>query len=266
MKVAVVSAPEKQSGKSSFMVLLGNLFAQTQSRAAALVSTEEMSGLLNAVQQKSEKSILSSVSVFEAVLSAGSISLEEVFDYGIRIGEHSCYAFDIFDSNYDREQLNSMLLKTIDAVKTDLTLVEVQGDAYSAFNRSVLEAVDVVLYLFTASNQSISMLHEYQSRYGGSEVLVKTGYVCSMYNPNTISEKKLAKMVGVTVRNLMLFPYNTVVQREALLGKLDTVARFIAAGHHEVVNLRPKLLEIMQYLFDTQRVKYILGVDKWYKY
>lgn len=263
MKVAVISNPV-QCGKSAFCVLLGTLFAKTQAKITVILSTDKMDDILSAVQVKRDKSVITSVSAFDAALSTGAVRNEELFDYGLRIGENQCFAYDIYDSTYDRQQLDKILLKAIHNLKSDLTLIEISGDLNKEINKQVLQKADVILYLFTTSMNSIKGISDYKQEYP-RELTVKTGYICSKYNQNIVGEKMLAKLLNMSVKNIMLFPYNTIIAKEALAGTLETITKFIATGHNEVVNLRPKLLEVMQYLFDTPMQKYIKEANTWYK-
>lgn len=263
MKVAVISSPV-QCGKSSFCILLGTLFAKTQAKSTVILATDKMEDMLSSIQMKRNKSVITSVSTFDAALSTGAVRNEELFDYGLRIGEDKCFAYDIYDSTYDRQQLDKILLKAMCKLKAELTLVEVNGTLTDERNHQILQEADVILYLFTTSNYSIQEINNYRQDYP-KELTMKTGYICSKYDPNIVGEKMLSKLLSMSVKNIMLFPYNAVIAKETLNGTLDTVAKFIATGHNEVINLRPKLLEVMQYLFNTPTQKYIKEADAWYK-
>jgi len=244
--------------------VLGTLFARTQQRTAVLLATDRMSDTLEAVRVKRDKSILTSVAMLESVLTSGNTAKSNVLDYGIHIGEDKCYAYDIYDSSYDREHLNNVLVKAIKNIRAELVLVEVNGDVTMGFEQRLLREVDVILYLFNTNLKSLKHLVEYKESML-EEVERKTGYICSMYNPEIISEKLLAKKISSSVRNVMLFPYNPHLAKEAMNGTLDTVAPYIAKGDPLVLNLRSKLLEVMQYLFDTGTVKYIRDMGTWFK-
>lgn len=264
MKVAVISDPDSRSGKTVFNIVLGTLFARTQQRTTVLLATDKMNDALESVRVKRNKSLLTSVAMLESVLTGGSTMKSSVLDYGIHIGEDKCYAYDIYDSSYDMEHLNSVLMKAVKKIKAELVLVEVNGSVTGAFEQELLREADVVLYLFNTNLKSLKHLVNYKESMP-EEIERKTGYICSMYNPEVIGEKLLAKKIASSVKNVMLFPYNPHLAKEAMNGTLDTVAPHIAKGDALVLNLRSKLLEVMQYLFDTGTVKYILDMTKWFK-
>lgn len=262
MKVAVISGLGSPCGKSTFCFLLGMLFARTQQRTSILLATDKMEDLLSSVRVNKDKSLLTSVAMIESILATSNAASTGSHDHGIHFGKDSCFAYDLYDSTYDREHLNDTLLLAMNKIKSDLTLVEVNGAYDGNFERRLLKEVDAILYLFTTSLRSMKDLMQYRERMS-EEITRKTGYICSMYNPDVISEKAIAKQISSSVKNVMLFPYNANLAKEALAGALDSIPAYIAAGRSEVINLRGKLLEIMQYLFDTPKVKYILDISKW---
>jgi CO dehydrogenase nickel-insertion accessory protein CooC1 len=129
---------------------------------------------------------------------------------------------------------------------------------------SVLENADAVLYLFECSRHSLSLLGEYKSKMK-SHVVARTGYICSKYDREVVNEKRLAASAGINERSLMQFPYNRKVMRSGFDGSLEECMDLIIKGSPETLNIRPKLLEIMQFLFDSGRGQYIRGFDKWVK-
>jgi len=264
MKVAVISSQETQTGKSTLALLLGSLFARTQARTAVVLSTDKLVEDLKTVRTKKEVSIANSVSVFEAVMSTGAAMGRELLDYGVKVGENECYVFDIFDTQYDRAQLNSLFLKTLNAIEAELVLVEIDNEAGEEFNKEVLTNVDAILYLFTLSPKSIKRMQDWREKMP-RYVTSRTGYICSKYDRNTIGEKNISKTIEIPVERILQYPYNANIPKEAFKGTLDTVANCVAYGHEEVINLRPKMEEIMQFLFDSRDFKYIKGASTWYR-
>lgn len=262
MKVAVISGPGSQCGKSTFCLMLGMLFARTQQRTSVLLATDKMEDLLDSIKVNRDKSLLTSVAMIESILLTSNMASTGSHDHGIHIGQDSCFAYDLYDSTYDREHLNETLLLAMKKIKSDLTLIEVNGVYDGAFERRLLKEVDAILYLFTTSLRSMKELVQYRESMP-EDITRKTGYICSMYNSDVVSEKAIAKQIASSVKNVMLFPYNANLAKEALAGKLDTIPAYIASGKNEVINLRGKLLEVMQYLFDTPKVKYIRDMTKW---
>ena len=264
MKVAVISGLGNPCGKSTFCLMLGMLFARTQQKTSVLLATGRMDSILDSTRVVRSKSLLTSVAMIESTLATSNAAGGGRHDHGIHIGQDECFAYNLYDSTYDKEHLDEVLMLAVQKIKAELMLVEVNGAYDGGLEKRLLNEVDVILYLFTTSLCSMKELMQYREMMP-EEIVRKTGYVCSMYNPDVISEKAIAKNIASSVKNVMLFPYNANLAKEALAGSLDTVPACIASGRSEVVNLRGKLLEIMQYLFDTPRVKYIKDMTKWYK-
>lgn len=264
MKVAVISGTGTQCSKSTLIITLATVFAATQKKVSMILSTEEMSDVLDMVQYKRSKSVLSSASVLSSVLHSEQSQSMSIFDYGLRVGDSNTFLYDIFDSTYDKVELGNILLDVLKRAKSDLTLVEVKGDLNSELNQEILDTVDCILYLFDASQKSIKQVQYYKQNMS-KDIVVRTGYVCAKFDRNVVDENKLAKMLGITVRELLVFPYNAVLQKLALTGTLNMVTDHIILGHAETTNLRIRMLEMMQYLFDTGSWHYIKGVDEWIK-
>ena len=263
MRVAVISS-EELVGKSNTIILLASLFARTQRKRVTIFSTGDMTNILKSVETKTlENNLITSPPVFRAVLQSHDLINDELFDYAIRIGEEEVYAFNIWGQSIAEHELQELTLETLKRVNTPLVLVEVNGDLNSEYNKAVMENVDAYLYIFNTNFKSIENLQAYMKS-GNRRMINRTGIICQKYNPKIISEKKLAALVGTAARNFLTIPYNAVYEKHALEGNLNIVAKHIANGNPEVVKSRIKLLEIMQWLFDSPKNKYILGIDKWY--
>ena len=262
MRVAVISSRGGQEGKSSLIVLLSILFVRTQGRRVSILSTGSMKELLNTVILKGDLKAAKSVSVFKTIIEGNVCRSDELEDYAYRIGEEGVCAFDLFSSLTDVHELDTVFHNTLEKLNADLVLIEVNGDLNEERNKAVLDSTDAILYVFNHSCQSIADLKGYRSVYDQS-IVRRTGYICQKYDEKVLGEKKLGKLLGVNARNLMVFPYNPVIVKESIDGKLDTVARFVCQGHHEVVGLRSRIMEIMQFLFDSPDHKYIKEVSEW---
>lgn len=264
MKVAVMSLPDHQCGKSSFMVLLGTLFAHTQAKSSALLSTDKCVEVIKTVQCKENKSVSNSIAILSTVVANGLVTEDKLYNYAMQLGKENCFLFDLFDSNYDRDRSNELLLNLMARLKSELVLIEVKGNYESEFNQKVLQEADLVLCLFNMGIRSFERVAEFYQK-ANLAMKRKTGFVCMRYDPNVISEKAISKRVSIPQSNIMLCPYNVIIPKLALSGKLDTIAGLIAEGNAEVINLRPKMVEVMQYIFDSSEVKYIKPHTSWYK-
>ena len=260
MKIAVVSQ-QNSIGSSTFCVLLSTVFAKTQFRHAAVLSTKGIESILTMCNIHDTKAITKSFNVYQAMLETNSIRGEELYDYGYRLGKVDAFAFDYFGRNTSSNSAD-VFLSTMRAVPAEMVLVEITGDINSKFNKQIIANVDVVLYLFDSSLSSAAGLKKFNEDMP-SQIIARTGYILMKYDRDTLSEKRIAAEAGITVRSMMQFPYNPVVIREGFNGNLTSLTDKVASGASEVLNLRPKLLEIMQFLYDSGKVHYIRGFDKW---
>lgn len=264
MKVAVISNQETQCGRSSFILLLASVFARSQRKRVSVFSTGSIGSMIGYVDVKTPKTAITSISVFKAMLGTGNVNDKELYDYALRIGEEEVFAFDIFSSSIEDWQLHDLFFKIINKMKTELILIEIVGSPKEEFNKSVLKNVDAVIDIFNHNQKSITAVKEYVENFEQA-IVKRTGYVCQKFDPQTIGEKKLSTLIQMNKRNIMLLPYNPVIAKECLNGTLNTVAKYIVEGNNEVINLRIKICEIMQFLFDSPSYKYIKGVNEWYK-
>ena len=264
MKVAVISQ-EQTSGKSSFMCLLGGIFSRSQNKNVALMATGSAKENMDIVNINDTSKELRSVHVFRALLGSDAVTGTELFDYGFRQGEENVFLYDIMGTIMEEEDKKEMFLETLNRVPADLTLVEIKGDIKEPFNFKVINACDAVLYIFNHSKTSIANVRKYIEDPKLSSIAIRTGYICSKYDRNVVSEKRLGGLLKMNVKNVMLFPYNSVVAKKSLEGDLSDIVYNIMKGDNEVLVLRSKFLEVMQYLFDTDRYKYIRGIEEWFR-
>lgn len=262
MKVAIVSNQESQVGKSVLTVLLGGLFAQTQEKRAVIFSTGNLKSLHNQVNLGTVDTKIKTMNIYKALLQSASLQDNELLDYADRIGSDSLYSYDIFSSKITEQDEEDLFLKTLEKCNYELILVEVKGNLFTNFNTNVLRQSDAILYVFNLNPSSIEMLKEYNNTYD-KNCVVRTGYVCQKYEPAVRSEKRIAKELGVNKKLLMQLPYNSNIMEACLDGELNSLISKIRTGDASVANLRINLLKIMQYLFDSNGIKYIKGVESW---
>lgn len=263
MKVAVISQAQT-SGKTTFMALLGGIFSRSQNKNVAIMSTGRALDNIEIVDVKDADKTLRSMHVFQALLSSDAIAPRELFDYGYRAGQENVFIYDIFGVAMDEEEQKRLFMETLQSIPADLTMVEIKGDIHEPFNQKVLKACDVILYMFRHSNQGIKALRNYVEN-ESTELTIKTGYVCGMYDRNVIGEKKLGTLAKMNARNILLYPRNSVIAKKCLDGNLDYIIYDIMKGAPEVIELRSKFLEVMQYMYDTDKQKYIRGIEEWFR-
>ena len=263
MRVAVISQ-EQTSGKSTFIALLAGLFSRTQGKNVIILSTGSALENVDIVSVRESDKTLRSMHVFKALLGSDAINTGELYDYGCRAGEENVFIYDIFGVSMDKHDQRELFMESLNNINADLTLVEIKGDIHDEFNEKVIKACDVVLYVFTHSKPSIAALRKYVDS-ESKDVVIKTGFVCGMYDRNVVSEKKLGALIKMNVRNILLFPRNSAVAKKCLDGNVDYLIYNIIKGSPEVLELRSKFLEVMQYLYDTPKMKYIRGIDQWFR-
>lgn len=262
MKVAIISENRKRSGKTVVSTLLGVTFALTQRKRSAMFATEKYNDVIRQCSVDISQSQLKSMNVYNALIKNAALGSHELLDYADRLGKTDCFAFDIFSSNVEKEKLYDTLITTINRCPTELTLVEIKGDIHDEYNLQVLNNCDVILYVFNTDPMSYAALKEYKDNFK-QEFVVRTGYICQKHEEDTFSEKQICKALGIPNRNLMVIPYNKTVMKACMAGNLETLGNAISRGEASVSKIRIKMLEIMQYLYDSRDVKYIKGFSKW---
>jgi hypothetical protein len=264
MKLAVISNIETAQGRSVFSVLLAHTYAYTQQKRAVMFCTGEATNLMKMVEVNQSNSIAKSVSVFKALLESESIDSDGVYDYGYQVGNDNVWLFDLVSRIMTEVDIQDLFLQTINKMERDLKIIEVVGDINTSFNESVINQCDAILNVFQYSHRSMDAVREYNEKAHPLWVR-RTGYVCQRWDKTAISEKAVAAEIGVQPRLLLSIPYNTNIVKEAGLGTLNTLGKYISAGHPELTSLRMKMLEVMSYLYDVGGRKIIKGVNEWPK-
>lgn len=265
MKVAVISGPGlSNEGKSTFITILGTVFARSQQRRVSIFTSGTSTDYAEIATTKQERSPVQSMNVFKALLSGGQIKGQEVYDYAYRLGPEEVFLFNFINNEEELFDMEDTILSTLRGVNSELVLVEIKGDYRSEFNRRVIKECDAILYVFTPCAHSFKCLREYMET-EDNVTLRKSLYVVQKYDANVISEKRLGELVQMKSRRILTVPYSPAIARECLNANVQSVAPSIIAGHSEVVNVRMKLLEVMQALFDAPDFQYIKGIADWHK-
>lgn len=262
MKVAVVSNQVGQVGKSVLSLLLSLTFSYTQQRQAIILSTGNCSELYAQCSIDKSQDGLRNTNIYKALMQNAALQGDDILDYADRIGKTNVFAFNIFDAQIEKEQLEALFCNTLDSLKSELILVEVSGDLKSNLNRQVLEMCDAILYVFNPNQYSIHAMQDYKTNFDRNCV-VRTGYVCQQYCPDMISENRIVKTLGIDKKCFMYLPYNEAVVKACYYGEIESLVKPIVSGAPETISLRNKLLELMQYLFDAPNYKYIKGYTDW---
>ena len=192
-----------------------------------------------------------------------ALSGDDLLNYADRIGKSNTFVFNLFNAKIENDQLEKLFKITLDRLVSELVLVEVVGDLNSEFNKEVIKSCNAILYVFKPNPESIFKMQEYIANYDKSCV-AKTGYVCQQYCPNVISENHFVKDIGIAKRLFMYLPYNEAIIKTCYNGELESLVSSIITGGESTINMRNKLLELMQYIFDNNTVKYIKGYKYWH--
>lgn len=263
MKVAVISTAPT-CGKSVFIEILASVYSRSQGRDACIFSTGNAKDNLELIDVYQDNKELNNPHVLRAMLN-NSENDKTLQNYGVQSGDEHVFIFDILNAAMEQEDKEEFLLEAIDKIPADLTLIEICGDVESSINRRVMDICDCSLILMDTSLKGIRMLNETYAKLPAGAMRVNSAVVMSKLNPAVASDKKMSSLMKATQACLYKFPYNTTVAKLAIDGRLDKVAYNIIIGDNEVVGLRVTMLEIMQYLFDTQKRKVIREIAKWYK-
>lgn len=262
MKVAVVSNQSGQVGKSVVSLLLGLTFSVTQGRKAVILSTGDATSMYNQCSIDKSNDSLRNANIFGALMRNEALSDSQILDYADRIGQTETFVFNLFDTSIEEEKLHDLFMNTLSRLRTDLVIVEVAGDLKSDLNCEAMEACGAIFYVFKPNLDSIAKLQDYLNN-GNRSWVSRTIFICQEYCPETISESRFTKGVGIAKKTFIYLPYNVAVVKACYDGMLESLIPSIIKGEPDTIDMRQKLLEMMQVLFDSTRVKYIKDFSKW---
>lgn len=273
MKIAIVSNVPRV-GKTYFMLALAHTYSRSQQSKVAIFSTGELSHVTGPLLEVQDKDEAATAGVFKAMLETGTIRGEDLFSYSVRSGRDEVFIFDLFNRKNDLNQNLEFLARTIKSIESRMILVEVVGDPKANENQEVLDSCDVIIDLFTADNKSINEFKLYDKslpemkingRSVGDKYKNKVLYLCSMYDPRILSEKKLSGLLGKGQKDIMTFEYNPTMAKMFLDGDYGVFTDKIVSGHEDMLKLRQNLLIVMQCLYDDDKRKRIKEIKDWPK-
>lgn len=273
MKIAIVSSVPRV-GKTYFMLSLAHTYSRSQQAKVAIFSTSELSHVTEPLLQVQDKDEAATAGVFKAMLETGTIRGEDLFSYSVRSGRDEVFIFDLFNRKNDLNQNLEFLARTIKSIESKMILVEINGDPKSVENQVVLDTCDVIIDLFTTDNKSIAEFKAYDKslpdmkingRPVGEKYKNKVLYLCSMYDPRILSEKKLSGLLGKGQKDIMTFEYNPTLAKLMLDGDYGAFTDKIVYGHEDLLKLRRDLLVVMQKLYDDSKRKRIKEIKDWPK-
>lgn len=261
MKVGILSVVPT-CGKTTLTELLAGVFTITQGRTAAIFSTGDLSDFEKSVELSTQTGS-TEPDIVRAFIETNSGD-EMLLDYGARVGMENVYLYNVLGAEMEEYDRIDFLKKAIKAIPVDLTLVEFTGDLSSEINQSIIKELDCCLCLVYPSWKAIDMSRNIRKQLPQCTAVTNMIFVSAMIDPKNIGDKKMATLLGTKQENLLRFPRVDTLQKESLVGHLDTCCGKIVAGEGIYAQLRQPLQEVMQYIFDTQFYNVIRPIDKWY--
>lgn len=262
MKVAILSAVPT-SGKTALLEVLGGVFSLSQGRSVGLFTTGSMQEMYDMTTSTTTVD-QQSADILQAMIDTNPHD-PMLLDYGVQLGEEHVYAYDITNSEANEDEKIKFMKSALDNIPVDLAMIELTGDLHTSMNIEMLKHVDCSLFLIPPTNKAITEYQKLLDTLPRCAALFNMAYVACPINYQVISDKSMAGRMGVKLENLYKVPWNAVIQKLSLAGTLDTICDKIVRGSNDVVNLRQSLLELMCYIFDSEEIKIIRGIDKWYR-
>lgn len=262
MKIGIISNVDRV-GKTYFGIALSHVYARSQKSKVAYFTTSALTHVIEPIMQTQDKDESATAGVFKAMLETGTIRGDELFNYAVRSPRDEVYFFDLFNRRSNQTQNLDFLLRTINLIKANMIIVEICGDPASDVNTKLLEDCNVILNLFTADNSSIKAIREFDKSIS-EEIRYKTRYICSMYDPRILSEKKVSALLGKGRNDIHQFSYNPGIAKLFLNGDYCEFAdKTVYGTSEEFVSTRGEFLTILQMLYDEPGRKRIKELKDW---
>lgn len=263
MKVALIS-PAQTCGKTTFAQVLASVYSRTQGKDVAIISTGDGRDNLEIADTEGFTKDTSNAHVFKSIIEASDGSDKSLLNYGAQAGDEHVYIFDINGNTLSPREKVELAEVAVSKLPASLTLIEICGDLNSPMNQGVLRQCHVALLCVDVSSKSLRNLKAFKESLPGV-LASNSGIVLTRHDPNVLSDKAMKGLINLDVSNILRFPYSPVLQKMSFNKQLDRVAYMIVQGDPTVQQFRMPMLEIMQYLFDTDKRKIIRGMDKWSK-
>lgn len=263
MKIGIISNVPR-TGKTTLMLALGHAYSRSQQSKVAIFSTGQLNHVVEQLLRVQEKDEAATAGVFRAMLETGIIRGEDLFDYAIRSGRDEVYIFDLFNRGGDikRDSLD-FLVETVKSIQAKMTLVEIKGNPKEEGNQKMIDSCDVILNVFNLDNQSISEAKAYDKSLTDIQRKRTMVYICSMYDPRVVSEKKLSGIFGKGQKDIMTFENNPSLEKLFIDGDYDVYADRLVSGHEDLIKTRSEMLRLMQFMYDDGKRKRIKEIKDW---
>lgn len=262
MRIAVVSKLQ-QEGKTAVMCLFAGLYAATQQRKAVMLSANDAVTTTEYNKAMIMQDAMSSTAVLTALAETGGAKDTDILTYATRIGKGNLFTYKTVDKRIQREDSEKLILSLMSKEGFDLTVIEVK-DTENSTSRRILDNVDAIIYVFTPSVKSLNAVEEYLSD-TRHDYALRTCFVCNKYDEFAATNKKLAERIGMSWKDIVMFPYNSFVAKSTLDGNLYKLVDKIIKGDESVIALRKPIVDLMQFFYNDSRHKVIKGVEQWNK-
>ena len=245
------------------MELLAATFTISQGKTAAIFSTGDLSDLINSVET-SESDAKPQPDIVKTMIET-SPNDKLILDYGTRVGMENVFLYDVLGANMDEEDKADFIKTAINAIPVDLTIVELTGDITSRLNQEVLKEVDCSLFLIPTCWKAVNTFADTINNLPVCPGRYNMKYISAIIDPRSIGDKKFVSMIGGKIEDVIRFPENDLIPKEALAAHLDAIAQKIVVGDPQYVDLRQSMYEMMSYIFDSLDYKVIRPIAKWYR-
>lgn len=261
MKVALVSM-EPKCGKTSFAQIFAGIFSRSQmGRYAAILTTGDVQAYLDNISTKVDKLI--NPYALDGILNSNPEDPNDILAYGIRQGQENVY---IFNTNFGTREKESekLLLRLLNTINVDLTLLEIQGDPREEKNKNLISKCDVTIYLCTTDRQSFKDFRTYYDSLTNVE-RSRTCVLVSKHDESILSDRSVEGYVGLKRSYILNFPYSPLVAKYSIQQNIDSIPYLIYSQDVNWIKFRSKMLECMELVFDDDKNRVIRGLDKWHR-
>ena len=263
MKIGIVSS-QSRVGKTTVMLALAHAYATTQRKKVCMFSSGSLLPIVQPLVEIRKNRDSGSVGVFTAMLRTGYIKGEEVFDYAIRTSAYDTYMFDVFDGTKTEDDCLVFLNRTMGSIAADTIFLELSGPVELKRNRILMEQCDAILYVYNHDNMSIDAMNEYNYKLTPKQK-AKHIYLCNMYDPRVLAEKRLSTLTGIPQKVGTVLEYNPLMVKFFLDSEYTKFSDAVCYGHPDMPIIRTQLLKVMQLFYDDERHKRINTIENWPK-
>lgn len=263
MKIAFISA-ELMSGKSSIIALLAGVYSRSQGKSVSIMSTGSIEDNKDIISIVYENKDLANSYVIKAIFQNGTEDKKDILNYATKQGLEDVYLFDAVPSAITDDEKVEFFDTCISNVPTDLTLIEIAGDVNSEVNQAALEQADACVIIHKPNKRSMILAKELKNALPDKHRGFSSAFLCNEFDAEVIAEKELNKEMNSKENAVLKIPFSRSVRKLYNKSELDKLIIGIIKGDPIIVDARIRMLEIMQWMFDTPQRKVIKEVNRWY--